>query len=68
MSAEGDSGGLLIDEGNTIVGMIIGGVTKGNVQVNGEVRLVDNISVLTSADELLEWIKADVGRDVVFVG
>ena len=38
------------------------------MQVNGEVRLVDNISVLTSADELLEWIKADVGRDVGFVG
>ena len=68
MSARGDSGGLLVDEGNSIVGMIIGGVRKSDVQVNGEVRLVDNISVLTSADELLEWIKADVGRDVGFMG
>jgi len=48
--------------------MIIGGVPKRHVQVNGHVRLVDNITVLTSADELLEWIKADVGRDVSFAG
>ncbi|RPB21755.1 hypothetical protein L211DRAFT_851221 [Terfezia boudieri ATCC MYA-4762] len=68
MSAIGDSGGLLTDDDNAIVGMIIGGLRNRRVEVNGNVRLVDNLTVLTSAEELLQWIKFDLGRDEVFAG
>ncbi|KAF8419748.1 hypothetical protein EV426DRAFT_576838 [Tirmania nivea] len=68
MSAIGDSGGLLTDDDNAIVGMIIGGLRNRRVEVNGNVGLVDNLTVLTSAEELLQWIKFDLGRDVVFAG
>ena len=52
--------------GNAIVGIIIGGVTKRQIPVNGDVRLVDNITVFISAEELLEWIRAEVAPDVIF--
>ena len=68
MSAIGDSGGLLTDDDNAIVGMIIGGLPNRRVQVNGDIRLVDNLTIFTSAEELLQWIKFDLGRDVVFEG
>ncbi|RPB22283.1 hypothetical protein L211DRAFT_850827 [Terfezia boudieri ATCC MYA-4762] len=41
--------GLLTDDDNAIVGMIIGGLLNRRVQVNGDVRLVDNLTIFTSA-------------------
>lgn len=65
MSQQGDSGSLVVDEMRRVVGMIIGGVAK----IGFETILastVDNITVLTPASNLLEWIKKDTGLDCRF--
>ena len=66
MSAPGDSGALLTDAENNVVGMIIGGMTRK--RIGKEQRLVDNITVFTPSEQILAWIKDELGRDVVFGG
>jgi len=65
ISRKGDSGSLVVDERRRVVGMIIGGVAKIGFETI-LARTADNITVLTPASNLLEWIKGDTGRDCRF--
>ncbi|KAF8425265.1 hypothetical protein EV426DRAFT_708890 [Tirmania nivea] len=64
MSAPGDSGALLMDVDDYVVGMVIGGMT--NTWVENRQRFFNNITIFTPAEQLLKWMKEDLGRDVVF--
>jgi len=64
MSAPGDSGALLTDVDDYVVGMVTGGMK--NKWVEKRQRFVNNITIFTPAEHLRRWIKEDLGRDVVF--
>jgi len=63
VSWAGDSGGLFLDEDNNrVAGMIIGGVTNKEMF---DIRY-DNITLITPAQKLVEWIKDDFGMEISF--
>ena len=63
VSWPGDSGGLFLDAtGNLVVGMIIGGVSDKTL----DDIMYDNITLITPAKRLIDWIRQDFGREVTF--
>lgn len=63
VSWAGDSGGLFLDEDNNrVVGMVIGGVSN---QEMFDIRY-DNLTLITPAERIVEWVRADFGMEVSF--
>ena len=63
VSRAGDSEGLFLDEDNNeVAGMIIGGVSNKEMF---DIRY-NNITLITPAQKLVEWIMDDFGMEVSF--
>ena len=61
-SGRGDSGSLVLSEEECVVGMIIGGIRQAIV-----VReRWDDITIVTPAEQLIDWVKQDLGIDIEF--
>ena len=62
-SEPGDSGSLVFEgKQGTVVGMIIGGVVHAVVNE----RQWDNITVITPAEQILQWVEEDLGVKAEF--
>ncbi|KAF8429876.1 hypothetical protein BGX38DRAFT_1232844 [Terfezia claveryi] len=64
VSQAGDSGGLLVNEGDRAVAMIIAGIVRQTTGLHG--KAVNNITVVTPARKLLKWWKEDLGREMEY--